>query len=929
MLNKLLIALGISALCGLLPIAKAQAYQDLPIAEAMLLTQQNSEDDEFNELLKEAVRLAGENNDAASLRQAIATSEAALVALESVEGDKSEAQGVIFYLMGSLHHGLGEQQAALDYYQRALSLRKATGDKAGEELTLSQIGIVYEHIGDTEAAIDYYEQALAIAIESGHDEARASNLNSLGATYSAIGEVDTALDYYQQALAAVSDIEDIFLEATIRNNIGNIYESLGKQESALDYYQQALQSVEKLSDRTDEDSRLEATIFNNVGRIYDSLADKEMAVRYFNQALAIYKKLEDQAGIGGVFNNLGALYDSAADQETALTYYLQALAILQEAGKRDREAATLNNIGFAYSSLGDITKGVDYLQQALEIFREIGDYPKAITTLANVAFIEKEQGRLEDALETISAAIVLVEDLRNNISDSDLQTSYFATVQDLYELKTDLLMQLNRAEDAFEVSEAARGRLLIDLLNEANVDLRAGVAPELVAQETALRQELRAVEDQRIELLYSNQGTAGIADVLEAKSETVVQQLEQTLSNIRRESPSYAEIVKPSPLSIEQVYQTVLDDETVLLQYAVGEAKSYLWIVDDEQYEVYTLPGRAVIEEFASPFLSAISNSGSTASDINRSGLALAEKILPTLPEWTAGKRLLISGDDILLQVPYAALPLPDKATYTPLLVEHEVLSEPSISAVAVLREQFSNRPDLVPSVAILADPVYDANDKRVTQRLASSVLPEIAQITLRDLNQSAIYPLPYTRVEAKNIMAIASDYKTTAAYDFEANYDWITDPAISEYSILHLATHGLINPINPQFSGVVLSLVDANGRPRDNGFLQLHDIFNLKLAAELVVLSACETGLGKSVSGEGIMGLSRGFMYAGAERVAVSLWKINDEATASLMSDFYRYLLNDKLTPAAALRSAQLKAWQAGQSPYLWGAFTVQGEWQ
>ena len=632
------------------------------------------------------------------------------------------------------------------------------------------------------------------------------------------------------------------------------------------------------------------------------------------------------AGVGGVLNNIGGLYDSTEEQAIALTYYLQALPILQSIGKRDREAATLNNIGYAYSVTGEPLLSLDYYRQALSIFREIGDRNKESVTLSNIAFIQKEQGNLKEALASISAAIALVEDLRTSISDSDLSTGYFATVKDFYQFKTDILMQLDRPRSAFEVSEAARARLLIELLHEANVDIRAEVAPELIEKESRLWQALRMTESQRIKLSV-DPNSGGIARSLEAESNDILRQLEQTLADIRRDSPAYAAIIQPAPLSLQQMRQTVLDDQSILLQYSVGKQQSYLWAVGKQQFEVYTLPGEAAIAEAAEAFLNVIA-SDSPTSAVNRFGQVLAAQILPELPSWTSNKRLLISGDGILSEIPFGALPLPRSTDYTPLLAEYEILSQPSVSAIAVLRQQLANRPELPLSIAILADPVYQVSDPRVAQAQNNSAVG-FEKPDVENLDRQEIQPLPYTRIEAENILAIASDIKTTAVYDFEATYDWITSPAISNYSIVHLATHGFADRTNPQRSGIVLSLVNDNGTPRNDGFLQLPDIFNLDLSADLVVLSACETGLGKNIGGEGIVGLSRGFMYAGAERVMVSLWDASDQGTAELMSDFYRALIEEKQRPAAALRAAQKAQWEAGVLPYRWAAFTIQGEWQ
>jgi len=367
----------------------------------------------------------------------------------------------------------------------------------------------------------------------------------------------------------------------------------------------------------------------------------------------------------------------------------------------------------------------------------------------------------------------------------------------------------------------------------------------------------------------------------------------------------------------------------VLVQYAIGKDRSYLWIVSNQEFTSYTLPGKAEIREAAKSFQSALSTSGSPTDDVKRSGDALLPLILPELPQWAAGKRLLIVGDGILQQIPFAALPLPNQSEYVPLLTQHEILSQPSASAIAILRQQLKGRTPAPKAIAILADPVYRPDDPRVTGQAPTASLPIEIQTTLRNLDLQAIKPLANTRIEAEKILSLFPQGDSTAVYDFDANYTWLTNPNLSQYRIVHLATHGFVNPVNPQLSGIVLSLVNRKGQYLDDGFLRLHDIFNLNLPAELVVLSACQTGLGEEVSGEGLVGLTRGLMYAGTKRIAVSLWNVNDAATAQLMNRFYQKMLQDGLSPAAALRATQLEAWQAKQLPYLWAAFSVQGEWQ
>jgi CHAT domain-containing protein len=322
-------------------------------------------------------------------------------------------------------------------------------------------------------------------------------------------------------------------------------------------------------------------------------------------------------------------------------------------------------------------------------------------------------------------------------------------------------------------------------------------------------------------------------------------------------------------------------------------------------------------------------------------------------------KRLVIVADGALQYVPFAALPAPSPgndeernsgAEPQPLIVEHEIISLPSASTLATLRREMAGRKPAEKSLAILADPVFADDDTRVSRdvekagakkktRSADSDQTDIGflQITRSGEEmgvtggEAGFGRLLSTRREAAAISALVPERERMQALDFEASRTTALRPELGEYRIVHFATHGLLNNIHPELSGIVLSLVDKAGQQQD-GFLRLQDIYNLKLSAELVVLSACQTGLGKEVRGEGLIGLTRGFMYAGAPRIVASLWKVDDRATSELMKRFYQGMLGpERVSPAGALRQAQLSIWREKQwrAPYYWAAFVLQGEWK
>lgn len=487
---------------------------------------------------------------------------------------------------------------------------------------------------------------------------------------------------------------------------------------------------------------------------------------------------------------------------------------------------------------------------------------------------------------------------------------------------------------AFHASERSRARRLLELLAEAGANIREGVDPQLLQQEQSLIQQFNAIEHQRYELTRGQFTTAQI-DALTTQSQSLINQLNQLQTQIRVVSPNYANLQYPQPLNLEQVQQQVLDDDTLLLQYYLGEERSFLWAVTKDSITSYILPNSTEIEAVATPYREAINLDNTTTV---AQGLALSEILIAPVVNQLNNQRLLIVGDGILQFIPFAALPIPSQPD-TPLLVEHEIVTASSATLIANQREQLANRPTAAQAVAVIADPIFESDDPRLNSQISSENNPPsldnlaLARAT-RSLGLGDTAPqlnrLEFTRYEAQNIAELFPENERMKALDFEASRYLATHPNLSQYQIIHFATHGLIDPVNPELSGLVLSLFNPQGES-DNGFLRLNDIFNLNLPAELVVLSACQTGLGRQVRGEGLVGLTRGFMYAGARRVVVSLWNVNDLATSQLMTRFYQQMLNENQPPIIALRQAQLEMWNSGQwqSPYYWGAFTIQGDWR
>jgi CHAT domain-containing protein len=503
---------------------------------------------------------------------------------------------------------------------------------------------------------------------------------------------------------------------------------------------------------------------------------------------------------------------------------------------------------------------------------------------------------------------------------------------------------------------------LIDLLAEARADVREGVDEALLERERSLEQQLDAAAERQARLMSGRHTTEGAA-ALDKELVALNAAYEETRNQIKARSPRYAALTQVQPLGIVAI-QELLDDRTLLLEYALGEERSYLWVATRSSLTSRELPRRTELEGAARLVYDDLRarqrRLGETPEEYGarvreadaqywRHAAALSQMALGPVADQLGDKRLLIAAEGALQYIPFAALPAPNAAGRepsarelpVPLVVDHEIVNLPSASALAALRRETIARRPAPMTVALLADPVFELDDPRVSLEVRKAAPKRARRPATADLGRAlrdvginndgfGLRRLLFSRAEAKAITALAPADAAMIAMGFEATRAKALSAELSQYRIVHFATHGLLNGEHPELSGIVLSLVDQAGRPQ-NGFLRLHDIYNLDLPAELVVLSACDTGLGKDVKGEGLVGLARGFMYAGAARVVASLWKVDDEASAELMTQFYRRMLENGIPPAAALREAQITIWKQKRwtAPHYWAAFVLQGEWR
>lgn len=843
--------------------------------------------------------------------------------------------------------GKGKMEEAGAYQQQALEIWRELNNTRGQAIASTALGFYYRNLGKPERALRSYVEALSLARHANDRSLETLALISFANFERKCGHHQEALELYATAKRIAEQIGDQTAQGTILGGMGNIHFEMGNTEQALHYLEETTKIMERNGSQWGiAEAKLE------LGRIHRSLDNKDQARRYLLEALDLSRSIRMPRLESATFRALGQVYEALGDTATALESYKSALRLTRPKEDQREEAYTHNYIGRTYEKLNQHDRALTHYRHALVLSRRSADPAGEALTLFNLAHLERDRGNLTHAKRHIEAAVAIVESLRTNVSSYDLRTSYLAQVRNTYDLNIDILMRLHHESpasefdaEAFAISEKARARSFLESLREARANVRDGVDPVLLSKRKQLHEAINTKAQLHVQLLAAKR-TDEAANVSK-ELDPLVAELAHVRDQIRQASPRLATLSRPELLNLKEVQQRVLDDETILLEFVLGDDRSYLWAVTRTAYSSYELPGRAQIEASARRFHNLISGYQPIAGEPTAARVERQKKIEAELPAEIAllsdlvlgpltgelnKRRLLIVADDALQYVPFQLLTAP--GSEAGLISKHVILNSPSASLEALLKDEAARRQRPVNEVAVLADPVFEADDPRLKSKSETTPGNETLEIRqlLRDAGISPdgveIPRLIASKAEADGIMAVVPASAGLKALGFAANRERVFSAELATYRILHFATHGIINSERPELSGIVLSLFDSEGRSQD-GFLRLHEIYNLRLAADLVVLSACSTGLGKDVRGEGMIGLTRGFMSAGASGVIASLWKVDDDATAELMKHFYEGMFQKGLRPATALREAQLamskqKRWQ---SPYYWAGFVIQGQ--
>lgn len=819
--------------------------------------------------------------------------EAALASLNQAleirrKADNRDTQASILTAMATIYRDRGEGDRALEIGREALEISRSVLDRNSEANVLHMMAGIYLRRGELQQALELFTSALQRQRLNGNRGSEAWALSSLGATTLALGEIDRALDYYTEALAIQAEMRSAWQAYTLRD-IGWAYDRKGQPERALEFYTQALDLSRQFKDR-----RIEALCLHGIGQARIALGGAADAVAVLEQAVELYREVDSASG----------------------------------------EVNGLLELGHAWQVLGDQDRAAALFQQALGLSRERKTLLSEAVAQSAIARVEREQGHLPEAAAAIEASLRIIESIRPKVASQRQRVSFFASRREYYDFYIDLQMRLHEQDPqgghllaALAASERARARALLDLLAEGRIDVRKGISPELKKRESVVGNQVSFLQSQLLEDVA--QGGKNAAR-FETELDEAEDERDRVEGQIRSEHPRYSAVSNPSPLEPKRI-QELLDGRTAFLEYTVGKAESYLFVVTRDRIEGHRLPPGDELADLVETIREALKEPGrrqygryvDAAHRLYQALLGPAEAALRDRP------RLIISPDGPLLLLSFEALlTAPATSANTslygdlPYLIrEKSVTYVPSASVFAEIGAPADST--LAPPgpglFLAFADPTYQPAKPAQASSGAQAWGFQTAGLT-------SPHRLPESRREVEGIARLFPPGEVQIYLDSEASEKNVRDnPLLKKARWIHFAAHGFLNEERPEYSGLLLA---RDGDPADNGLLQVYEIFNLELSADMVVLSACDTALGKNVSGEGLLGVSRALLYAGAASVVVSLWQVSDASTSDLMVRFYRHLMGNE-EKAEALRQSKLELIREGRyaHPYHWAAFTLIGQ--
>lgn len=807
--------------------------------------------------------------------------------------------------IGIAYDCLGDPKRAIEYHEKSLKINKEIRNRAGESKCYANLGIAYRDLGDLRKAIENHHKALKINKEIGDRGSESACYANLGHTFDTMGDFKRAIEKHEKALKMTKDIGDKANESKCYTNLGIAYCSLGNFGRANEYHEKALRMYKEIGDRAGE-----SACYVDLGVVYRNLGNIEKAIENYRKGLKAKKRIGDKAGETKCLTNLGVVYYGLKNLRKAIEYHKKALKIAMEIGDRSDEAACYGNLGLAFNGLGDSDRAIDYHRKSLKIVREIGDKAGESKCYTNLAAVYLNLGDSKKAIEYCEKSLLinretgdvdsqriislnlgriyyeseprlaydycknsteLSEIISSRLVKEEHKIGFYALASDAYQYMVPLCLKLGKLKEAFEYVERSKSRAFLDLLATTEIKPVSQITStlrSLLDDEEANLARLREIQIGHLKRTK--------VSVEPREIEKIFKNLDHIYSKIEQYDPEYVYTRRGKPLPLNKIQQMLSSQkkDVVLIEYFITKDRTFIFVLSsrDKKLHVVPIPASAeklglYLENYWREVVDYPIN-----KDIGDTWLGLSDYLIEPISEYLA-------EGDLIYFVPYGPLHyLPLHALELkgePLIKRHPVAYSPSASLIKLAQGKGSGKLKSCASFGV----VFEKESRRVAEL-----------------------------------------FNTKAYNGYLATKNKVLEKC-SDKDVIHFSCHGYFDNADPLSSGVELY---------DNEILSAREIFSMRLNAEMVTLSACETGLSQRSRGDELTGLTRAFIYAGAPSVMVSLWSVDARSTLELMLEFYK-LLKNGMDKATALQEAQKKIMSKKEysHPYYWAPFELVGDWQ
>lgn len=842
----------------------------------------------------------------------------------NLKNKKEECQNALeiyrLYNDGKKFRSSGKHLKSIESFEKAIDLARESGSKEHKLKCIRQMSFTYEDQNKLKKFKSLNEEALNIAQHLSHKKEEERCLINIGNYYFNLNNYSEALNCYEQALVIIRNIKNRPDESICLNNIGATYQHVGDFDKALEYLEKALEI-----DEESEDDHYISMVINNIGTtfrtkglIYKNKEDFYEALDYFNKCRKLTRITEDKKTEIRVLNNIGTVYTDLENYNEALKYFQTGYEIAEEIKDTEAMGMILTNIGYVHYNQGDYEESTKYYEKAINLASEIEQGQILWEAYLENAKAYEKQDRFNEALENYRESINTIEKIRSGIMLEEFKASYLGTDKRInaYHHLINLLINLHQSEsgnsydlEAFNCLEKAKARAFLDSLELSQINIYQGVDPKLINEEKELMKDITNIYSKLLAAELTSEDKISLREKLEEYEN----KLEVLKRKMRTKIPAYTNLFYPEIITLEEAQKRLLDSKTAFFAYCIGNENSYAFVITKKDLRIFSIPARDNIQRQVSDYLKIINNKENQNFYL---GYELFSKLVhPGLDKNI--RNIIFIPDDILHFLPFEAL-ITHREKNNWLIKDYKIAYAPSISSLReIIQRKKSNNKNPRMDILAFGDPNFG---KLETEEDGGDIFQDF--FSSRAYN---FFRLNFSGLEIDRISALFKKTKRKIFRREEAREEQLIGHNLEDYKIIHFATHSIIDDKKPARSSIVLSLYDDS---TEDGFLQMREIYNLKLNSDLVTLSSCQTGLGEFFRGEGIEGINRAFFYAGASSVIMSLWAINDQASYQLMERFYTHLRSSN-SIMNALRKAKLEMIDSDvlSHPYYWAGFISSGK--